>query len=235
MKVQKYAQSTLVFQNQLGRRMLIDPGKYNFFGGFGVGDFGSVDVLVITHKHEDHFYLDAVKSIVGLYHPIVLTNPEVAMVLQKEMIGSTVVQVGDVCEIMGFTLTFVRTDHVVRDEFIINFGLVIEADQKRVYYTSDTRLIDPSLLSTEKVLEPDVLFVPISDRGVVMSIDDALYFASEIRPKVVVPIHYDSPKDKDRIRPEDFINRFNTLKIFLKQLSNIEVRVLSFGEEMDLR
>ncbi len=231
MKIQKFAQSTFTIENKAGKRILIDPGKYNFEKGLKVDDFNKVDVLIITHKHADHFDLNAAKLIVNLYNPIVLTNPEISVILQNETIGCTIGRIGDRFEFVGFMVTYIKTDHVVGDEAIVNFGIVIESDGKRIYHTSDTRLIELQLLPHDKVMEPDVLCVPISDRGVVMGIDEALYFTNEIRPKIVIPMHYDSPKDKDRIRPEHFIDRLNVLKNSLRHLSKVKVKILTFGEE----
>ena len=234
MIIQKFAQSTFLIKSTSGKVLLIDPGLYNFTNEFKAETFGKVDILIITHKHSDHFDLDAIKSIVTLHSPTILTNHEISDVLQSETIGSTVAWVGDRFNFEGFTLVLTKTDHVVRGEAVANFGLVIESDKKRIYYTSDTRLIDLSLLPYDKVTEPDILCVPISNRGLVMGIDDALYFTNEIRPKTVIPMHYDSPKDKDRVRPEHFISRLNMLKASLNNLCDVKVKVLSFGDEVEI-
>ncbi len=232
MKIQKFAQSTFVIENNIGKRILIDPGKYNFENGFGIDGFGQVDVLVITHKHGDHFDLDATKSMVDKQNPILLTNPEISVTLQNETIGSKIGRIGDSFELAGFKLTCIKTDHVVRDESIVNFGLVILADGQRIYHTSDTRLIDIKLLPQDQIIAPDLLCVPIGNRGVVMGFDDALYFTNQIRPRIVVPMHYDSPKDKARIRPEHFTERLHLLKPTLEHLSKVKVEILSFGDEL---
>lgn len=234
MKVTKFAQSTFSIEHSRGKRLLIDPGSYNFDNGFQAKDFGIVDVLVITHKHADHFDLKATKTIVDLHNPIIVTNPEVAMLLQKESIRSRSWQIGDALEIDGFDLRSVRTDHVVRDETIVNFGLTIRADEKRIYHTSDTRLIELNLLPQDQVMMVDLLCLPIGNRGVVMGIDDALYFANELRPKAIVPMHYDSPKDKDRILPEHFEERLKQLGASLENLLKTKVVVLRFGDQMEL-
>ncbi len=235
MKIQKFAQSTFIIENNAEKRLLIDPGKYNFDKGFRVKDFGRIDALIITHKHADHFDIDVVKSIVDVYKPIILTNPEISIILRNQTIGSIVGRINDSFDLMGFSLTCIKTDHVVRDEVVVNFGIVIETDGKRIYYTSDTRYIEPQLLPHKKINEPDILCIPISNRGVVMSIDDALYFANEIKPKVVIPMHYDSPKDKDRIRPEHFVERLKMFKEPLENLSKVQAKILSFGEKMKVK
>jgi L-ascorbate metabolism protein UlaG (beta-lactamase superfamily) len=230
MKLIKFAQSTFLFQNNEGRRLLVDPGEYNFGDGFTPESFGHVDVLIITHKHGDHFQLDAVKRLFSLSHCEIITNSEIAVILQKNTVRSRIVNLGENIELHGFILSFIKTDHVVRDESIVNFGMVIRCDGITVYHTSDTRLMEIQTLPAV-VVKPDILCVPIGNRGVVMGIDDALYFTSEIKPNIVIPMHYDSPKDKGRVKPEHFLERLNVLKSSLESLRDVRCNILKFGEE----
>ncbi|MEM4168401.1 MAG: MBL fold metallo-hydrolase [Candidatus Caldarchaeum sp.] len=235
MLLQKFAQSTFVIQNLRGFHLLIDPGKYDFEGNTtDAGKFGDVSILIITHKHEDHFHTESVKLIVERCNPTVFTNQEISTILEKEGISSIAVKPGDEFEVNGFNLSFTRTDHVVRGQVVVNFGVVVESEGKRVYHASDTRYIEPTMLGNTKVLNPDVLCVPISNRGVVMGVDDALYFTSEIKPRIVIPIHYDSPKDSQRVRPEHFVQRFGEIKKYLDSLNHTEVVVLERGESITI-
>ena len=59
-----------------------------------------------------------------------------------------------------------------------------------------------------------------------MGIDDALVFASDLKPGLVIPLHYDSPKDKDRVNPKEFAQKASEI--------GLTPRIMAFGEEMDL-
>ena len=225
MKIKKLAQNTILITLNSGKTILIDPGKYNLDPDkYTIESFPNADVIFITHKHADHYDLELLKAMISKKDSIIFTNNEINGFLSREGINSTVVSVGDEVSEAGFIAKIIRTDHVVRDESIINFGIVFSADNSSFYHTSDTRYIDPSLLP--KDIKSDVLFVPISNRGVVMGIDDALVFSSELKPKLVIPMHYDSPKDKDRVNPVEFKTKANSL--------GLNVRILSFGEEITL-
>lgn len=232
MRIQRFAQSTMVFENHAGKRLLIDPGTPDYAGCRNMLDFGRVDVVIITHIHKDHFDVEATRELVGLYNPVILTNPEIAIVLQNETISSAVAHIGDQFEFGGFSLTCTKTDHNPGGTWVVNFGVVVEADGKRIYHPSDTRLIQPQLLPQEKVSEPSVLFVPISNRGLVMGIDDALFFTNALKPKIVVPIHYESSHDIGRVLPEHFVERLNVLKPHLKHLDDVQVEIMSYGDEL---
>ncbi len=225
MKLRRLAQSTILLTTESGKTLLVDPGKYNLDPGkLTLESFPVADVVVITHKHADHFDLDLLKAMRARRQPQILTNEELGPVLAKQGIAARVVRVGEVINEAGFAIKIIQADHAVRGEFIINFGLVVSADGKSVYHTSDTRFIDPSLLPPET--RSDCLLLPISNRGVVMGIDDALVFASELKPKLTIPVHYDSPKDKDRVNPAEFSQKGPAF--------GLTVRVLGFGEEIVL-
>jgi L-ascorbate metabolism protein UlaG (beta-lactamase superfamily) len=225
MKIKKLAQNTILITLSSGKTILIDPGKYNLDPDkYTIDSFPIADFVFITHKHADHYDLELLKAMLSKKDSIIFTNNEINGFLSQEGINSTVVSIGDEVSEAGFIAKIIRTDHVVRDELIINFGIVFSADNSSFYHTSDTRYIDPSLLP--KDIKSEVLFVPISNRGVVMGIDDALVFSSELKPKLVIPMHYDSPKDKDRVNPDEFKTKANLL--------GLNVRILSFGEEITL-
>jgi L-ascorbate metabolism protein UlaG (beta-lactamase superfamily) len=234
MRITKYSQSTFALRNSTGSTLLIDPGKYNFQGTFAPMDFGKVDILVVTHKHPDHFEKNAVKEIFQTHRPLVVTNREIAYFLSKDGIPARGGQIGDVIEAGGFKLELIKTDHVVRDEVIINFGLCIESDGEKIYHTSDTRLMEAEVLPADKLNSADVICVPIGNRGVVMGFDDALYFCNQFGPRIIVPMHYDSPKDKARVNPQHFVERFRVLSGVLKELNHSEVKVLGFSETLEL-
>ncbi len=68
-------------------------------------------------------------------------------------------------------------------------GMVIEAEGKRIYHAGDTALFgDMSLIGK---LGIDLAFLPIGD-NFTMGPEDALEAVKLIRPKTVVPIHYDT-------------------------------------------
>ena len=93
-------------------------------------------------------------------------------------------------------LTPVRADHVAWDSVVDTFGFTIEDLDTKVYYAGDTTFVEPELLNVGGDL--DVLIVPVSNRGLVMGVDDAVFFAQKLRPEFVIPVHCDSPKDAHR-------------------------------------
>jgi L-ascorbate metabolism protein UlaG (beta-lactamase superfamily) len=184
--------------------------------------------MFITHKHADHHFPEAEAAIYDLHKPTVITNNEIAQTNDSFRAHD----VGDVIEDHGFKVTLINTDHFAKGESITNFGMLIESDGKRFYHTSDTRFIEPQVFDLDAVKNCDVLFVPISNRGVVMGIEDAIVFTASVNPSIVIPGHCDSPKDSVRVKPEDFLTRFNELKGRIDSLNRMEVKLMKFGDSL---
>ncbi len=69
-------------------------------------------------------------------------------------------------------------------------GFLFRAEGKTIYFAGDTGLFgDMELIGRRHPI--DVAFLPIGD-NFVMGIDDAVYAASLLQPKLTVPIHYDT-------------------------------------------
>jgi L-ascorbate metabolism protein UlaG (beta-lactamase superfamily) len=220
MLITKHVQSTVTVVAG-DQSILIDPGTYNFEEGrYTYEDFDSVDILVVTHGHADHFDVDAVKSIVSRCACQILTVDEVAETLHEAGIDADVLNVGQQVDIGAIALTAVDTDHVIRGETVDAFGVLIDTPSGSLYHASDTMYLDEKPYA-------DVVLVPINNRGVSMGIEDASRFIRDIGPQVAVPIHYDSPRDRGRVDPQEFAD--------LLRESGINVRILDIGETFEFR
>lgn len=218
MLITKHVQSTVtvVAGDQV---ILIDPGTYTFEDDrYTPADFDAVDILVITHRHGDHFDLEAVKSIVGRRACKILTVEEVAKTLADAGIDADVLRVGERVQIGAVELMAVETDHVIGGEVVDAFGVLIDAPSGSLYHAGDTMYLDAKPYA-------DVVLVPINNRGVSMGIDDAARFVRDINPRVAVPIHYDSPRDRGRVNPQEFADRLRD--------SGIDVRILDIGDTLE--
>lgn len=203
MKVTKFAQSCCLIETSDGTAILIDPGCYSEVGDL-LAQMPKLNTLIVTHEHEDHFSRDHIDALLGANPGLqLITNSYLSGILQSEGKVARSVQVREKVEVGSCVLRIMPTDHVAQGKVIPNFGLLLEDNGKLVYHMSDTRYLLPDSLSVEGKI--DLLLIPISNRGLVMGMDDAAYFASQLSPRVVAPIHYDSPKDRDRVDTKMFI------------------------------
>jgi L-ascorbate metabolism protein UlaG (beta-lactamase superfamily) len=212
MKITKYAQST--FSVDFGeKKILIDPGKYNFLDGKVNRDFFNdegIDILLITHEHGDHFEPDIVQRIYNHSKPKIVAQEIVHNILHEMDIPSVCMKKGDKKSIEGITLEATYATHKVDTiGFIINDGI------RSIYHPGDTLYFEGDKPKA------DILLVPIGGRGNVMEPKEAAIFTMEVSPKVVIPMHYDGPKEY--IKPESFLEEMKG--------SNISVKILQFKQE----
>ena len=126
---------------------------------------------------------------------------------------------------MKYTLAFHGSSFVTEQNEIIYTGMpggiLFFAEGLTIYHAGDTALFGDMKLIGER--HPiDVAFLPIGD-NFTMGPEDAAYAVSLLKPKIVVPIHYNTfpPIVQD---PEDFA----------KLVEGADVQILQAGEYVNL-
>lgn len=207
MKVKKYPQSHLVITNDLGKKLIIDPGYLTFEKGFRVSDFQGADLYLITHQHSDHLDPQNIKEIVQ-DNPI-YGNSDVVVKLSEVGVTAIEVKNGQQFEIAGFTITpfdLPHFPHPLGKLMPPNTGFVIDGI---FFHSGDGYKIDG--------LKVKNAALPIAHPSI--STMQVLNFARSLGVKLIIPIHYDSyPRDP------------NELGKLAKELG-IEVRALKYEEE----
>ncbi|MCX6707415.1 MAG: MBL fold metallo-hydrolase [Candidatus Woesearchaeota archaeon] len=193
MKLTKHAQSCFLIETN-GKRILIDPGKYVFdkkVEGLDPGQFKDIDILLLTHRHHDHCFPEALKVIQKNNLKMkIYCNKEVEEILKKEGIKCNVVKVGNTMKEGGVKIDVVKALHGYKSDMLdINFpkennGYLIESENKRIYHTSDT-------IGFYTDLKTDILLIPICGNGVVFEPKEAVEWCEMIKPGLVIPMHYD--------------------------------------------
>lgn len=94
---------------------------------------------------------------------------------------------------------------------------MIQSKNKSLYYVSDSFYLEDKPYA-------DIVIVPIGNRGLVMNSDEAYNFIKEINPKIVIPSHYETPKDN--VNPLEFFVKFKDSKIIPK--------IMKYGESIKI-
>lgn len=183
--------------------------------------------IFVTHGHGDHIG-DAVKLALA-NDALLISNAEIANIvsIENQEIRTHAMHIGGRFE---FSFGKVKMTPAVHGSSYFkdgNFydagnpgGFVIEINEKSLYHAGDTGLTyDMKLLEEEEI---DIAFLPIGG-NYTMDINDAVRAVNFIKPKITVPMHY---------------NTFGLIQAdpneFAQKLPDYVVRVLTPGTQIEV-
>ncbi len=150
------------------------------------------DFILLTHAHADHLG-DSI-AIARRTNAVIVAVSEVVHWLERE--GAPRVHAQNIGG--GFTYPFGHVKYV-KAEHSSSFpdggyaglacGIVISAEDKRLYFAGDTALFGDMTLLAD--LNISMAFLPIGDTYT-MGPDDAITATQWIRPEAVFPMHYNT-------------------------------------------
>lgn len=178
MIIKKYFQSCLLIEDK-GKKLLIDPGSFTFIDKkVTTKDIGPADVIIITHKHLDHYYPEALKEFINMNkNTIIIANQEICFLLNQEKLPFNVINSNETKEINGFKIQAFDAKHEL---------IPAEIPHNHAYLINDTLLHPGDSFQVEKI-KADILALPIA--GPWCRLTDALKLAEIIKPNLVIPIH----------------------------------------------
>lgn len=206
-------------------RAVIDP----FISGnpncpVNVDDLKNITHIFVTHGHGDHLG-DTIK-IAKKWDSKIICNFEIGNYLNRFGLNRHTMYIGGRVNFEFGSVKMTTALHgsgITYGKETIDggnpCGFVIETEGKKIYHAGDTGLtLDMQLLEDEGI---DIAFIPIGG-NYTMDIDDAVKAVKFIKPKLAVPMHYDT---------------FPVIKadptIFKDKVKEAKVRILSFGEFID--
>jgi len=184
---------------------IIRDGKVIYFDPYKISTDDRADIILVSHEHFDHCSADDIK---GIAQPstVIVTVPDNRAKLASiaaEVAGIKFVKPGDTLTTQGVGIEVVpaynanKSFHPKRNDWI---GFVVEVDGERLYHAGDTDLI-PEMGS----ITCDIALLPVSGTYV-MTAEEAAKAATQIKPKIAVPMHYG-----DIVGDESDAKRFQSL------------------------
>ncbi len=190
--------ATFRFTTPEGRIVLIDPWTYsNPACPEELKVAGRVDVILVTHGHNDH--RADLARIAEASAPTVVAVPELAKWLASRGVKNTFgMNHGGVIRLHDVGITMTPASHsssVDEDPFAyvgVAAGYVIEfSNGRRIYHAGDTAAFD-GMRVVRDVHRPDVALLPIGDHHT-MGPEEAAFAATLLGVRQVVPMHYGLP------------------------------------------
>ncbi len=175
MKIKKIGHSCFIVDIDR-KKIMTDPGKYFTTQN----EEKNIDIILISHEHSDHFYLESLrKIIVNNPDAVIVTNNAVGKLLTEAKIKHEILEDQQSGEFAGVYIEAHGDKHMyVRPEVEPpqNTGYFIG---KKVFYPGD------AFINPNKPIE--VLALPINANW--LKIGEVFQYAKEINPRAAFPVH----------------------------------------------
>ena len=215
MIIKKFLHSCILLEDN-GGRLLIDPGAWSFIENkITPKDIGPVDAILLTHNHNDHCSIEAVKGIIGMKLATIIADEQTCTMLKEAGIAAEPIKAGETRTVAGFTIQAIEAQHEpIPSQIPHNLGFLIN---NALYHPGD------SLVPV--INHCGLLFLPIA--GPPVRLSDALAFAKKLKPKKVIPIH-------DVILKDFALDRIYTIVQTKLKEAGIEFYPLKLGEKLEV-
>lgn len=202
--------------------VLVDPWlRGNPLAAAKPEDFEKVDVIVVTHDHQDHLG-DAVE-IAKKTGALVVAVPELAAYVEELGASAQGQNMGSFADARGVEVALVQAFHTCSRG--APAGALVRMGGKTVYHMGDTSLFGDVALIGE-LYKPDVALVPIGG-FYVMGPLEAAKAVELMKPKVSVPMHYATFPVLEK-SPDRFVEEVS------KRAPEVKVVVLKPGESLEV-
>jgi len=207
-------------------KALIDPFlSGNPMAKSSADEFTEISHIFVTHGHGDH--LGDTIQIAKKNNSTVITNFEISLYLSEQNVKAHPMHIGGRTKFDFGCVKMTPALHgsgIQTEKGLVYggnpCGFVIELNGKKIYHAGDTGLtMDMKLLESENI---DLAILPIGG-NFTMDIIDAVRAVEFIKPKKVIPIHYNTFPIIEA-SPKDFKSKVN----------NAEVIILKSNEEYTL-
>jgi L-ascorbate metabolism protein UlaG (beta-lactamase superfamily) len=178
MKITKYGHCCLLIEEG-NLRILTDPG--NFSEGFTA--LKNIDVILITHEHQDHFHIPAIDEIIRNNPKVrIITNKSVATIIDQQEIKVDYDIISD-SERIEINEVLIQGYGSVHQEI---YNEVVKPVENTGYFIAN-RLFYPGDSLYNPGREVEILALPTA--GPWLNIKQSIDYAFELNPSVCFPVH----------------------------------------------
>jgi L-ascorbate metabolism protein UlaG (beta-lactamase superfamily) len=154
----------------------------------GVSAHFGADIALVTTNHPDYNGIEQLSH--GDRNPFTITGP------------------GDY-EVKEIFIKGIISNAEINNKKYINTIYLLSIDNISIAFLGALSDIELSKEAREEISEPDILFIPVGEKGV-SNVKQSAKLASSLEPKLIIPMDYDN----------------ETLKSFLKELGEEKAEVV---------
>ncbi|MFH0885837.1 MAG: MBL fold metallo-hydrolase [Candidatus Diapherotrites archaeon] len=221
------------FQLGLERNILIDPFLQSSCSSTKrliscpvlQKNLGNVSMILISHEHPDHFDKPLIEKIASKQDTLVVAHDSVLNELRISPRQKIPIRVDSKIQLRNVNIKAYCAHHP-RSFYPLSF--LLEFNGMKLFHAGDTELLDEL-----EHIKTDIALLPIgggpeqTTELTTMDIIDAVKATKSIKPKVVIPMHYNT-FETIKVDPQDFKARIE------KSNLKTQVRVMAPGEKIQL-
>jgi L-ascorbate metabolism protein UlaG (beta-lactamase superfamily) len=156
-----------------------------------------VSMILVTHEHFDHFDKELIKEIASKQDACVVAHYEILKELSLPKHLAHTIGMNQTINLRDMSVTAVPAHH---PNSFYPMGFVLKNNGTTIYHAGDTDLLDDF-----GHINPDVALVPIGGEFT-MDCTDAVRAVKTMKPKFVIPMHYNTFKMIQQ-DPKEFQNK----------------------------
>jgi len=163
----------------------VEGEKIIYTDPFKIKKQDSADIILITHGHYDHCSPEDIQKVQGP-DTLIVATPDCAGQLSGEV---KTVKPGDKIIVEGIEIEAVPSYNTNKQFHTKDrnwVGYIFTVSGQRIYIAGDTDYI-PEM----KNIKADIALLPVSGTYV-MTAEEAVQAAVDIKPKIAIPMHYNS-------------------------------------------
>lgn len=206
-----------------GKTVYVDPWLNGPTSPIKVKDVEKADLVLVSHDHGDHGYQEAIEICKKTGAYFIAIN-ELAIQAQSEGLENVhTLNIGGSVDVDGVVVTLVQAFHSCGVG--APTGFIVKFPNGSFYHPGDTGLFATMELFGE-LYQPD-LFLACIGSYYVMDVHQAAIATKLLKPKVVIPMHYDTfPAIK--ADPKKFEKLVN------EKSPGTKVEIVTPGESVDI-
>ena len=213
MNIKKIGHCCLIIKTN-GVTIVTDPGSFTT----AQDELTGVNVILVTHEHQDHFHIDSVKKMVANNPGVkIITNATVGKLLEKEGIAWELVAQGGKNDAHGVLIEGYGCSHAM---IYGDWG-----QTENTGYFVDGKLFYPGDAFTNPNRPIDILAIPAG--GPWMKLPEAIEYALALQPRAAFPVH-------DALYNDGSIGFLHKMLESVLAKNNIAFTPMVAGEEKDL-
>jgi len=220
MHISWHGHSCFIFETFSKHKLIIDPFiKDNPLSDLDINQI-NVDYIVVTHAHNDHFG-DTIE-LAKITNASVISTVEICQFLDRFDIDTIGMNIGGQAQFPFGSLKLTPAFHSSSlnyegqtIELGLASGIILDDGYKKIYHAGDTALFsDMSLIAPV-----DCALLPIGDHFT-MGIEDAVKAVEFLKPKKVIPMHYNT-FDLIKQNPYQFAEKVKNNIVYIPKIGEL--------------